>query len=71
MMWKYFSYPVKLFLKRKIARYKALLSEIGNREQLLTMKCRRRGRTYLTGYFAIEEAFNKFKYETFIQKWDI
>lgn len=64
-------YPIKLLLRKKVARFKKLILEINNRKAYLLIKSRRKGQTETIANRLAIDLINEIKYMNFIRRWDI
>lgn len=68
---KYLLYPIKLLLRNKVKKYKSLLPEMESLQKLLIVKSRGSGMTDSIATLGLKNNYLIFKYEQFINKWDI
>ena len=66
-----FLYPIKLLLKRKVAKYENLLKELKKSENSLKVKSRRTGMVSFISLMVTENIKRQIKVEKFKNKWKL
>lgn len=70
-LWYYISYPIRLMLKEKVELYKSKLAELQWQQKHIVPKARREGATMRVCYHMEQRRLLAYKYERFINNWQL